>query len=255
MCECVGLAAPRAGRVLVVVLLAVALKGCSTATQPRAIPFAEQVAAAHGVEDWEVEQALQGELLARFEAGDVVDLRFVIEIDGPRVRMAVGDGTPEGKPTVVGFNGTGVWVSPEGAAVKDARQMVGIWPMLIALPFRMSAKGVNVEKVGQRQLGVVSYDVAKVTFERAVEGLGEWVLVYVDPETKLVKAVVYAVGEESRAVSFYAFEDVSGVKLATEWKFWRWTEEAGIYDEPIGTGSVFNLGFTTVGELRRSNLP
>src|SRR5688572_5708342 len=80
------LAAPRAGLVTTVFLFSFILVGCRTATQPRALSFAEQVAAAHGVEDWEVEQALRGELLARFEAGDVVDLRFVIEIGGPRVR-------------------------------------------------------------------------------------------------------------------------------------------------------------------------
>jgi hypothetical protein len=225
--------------------------GCQRA-RPRGLSFAERVAGAHGVEEWEAEQALQGELLARFETGDVVDLRFVIEVDGPRVRMAVGDGTPEGRPTVVGFDGTGVWVSPEGSGVREARGMVGMWPTLIALPFRMAGRGVRVEEVGERELGAVSYEVAKVTFERPVEGLGEWVLVYVEPETKLVKAVVHAVGEEPRAVSFYGFEDVSGVKLATEWKFWRWSEGAGIYDKPVGTGSVFNLGFTTVGELRAS---
>jgi hypothetical protein len=112
----------------------------------------------------------------------------------------------------------------------------------------MAGRGVKVEEMGRREFGSVSYDVAKVMFERPVEGLGEWVLVYVDPDSRLVKGAVYAAGEEPRAVSFYAFADVSGVKLATEWKFWRWVEGEGIHDRPVGTGTVFNLGFTTAGK-------
>ena len=192
---------------------------------------------------------MQGELLARFESGEVIDLRFVIETDGPRVRMAVGDGTPEARPTTLLYDGQTLTVSPDAAAPDDAESIVEMWPTLITLPFRLTSARLRTEPVGTRKLGNVAYDAAKVTFLEPVKGLGDWLLVYTDPESRLVKAVVYAVGDEPRAIGFYDFEDVSGVKLPTDWRFWRWSEGAGIYDEPVGTGRLFNLGFATVGAL------
>src|SRR5688500_9255645 len=87
-------------RCALLLLMILTIGGC-VAAKPRVLSFAQGVAAAHGVEEWEVEQALQGELLVRYNTMEVVDLRFVIEVDGERVRLVVGDGTPEGKTTVM----------------------------------------------------------------------------------------------------------------------------------------------------------
>jgi hypothetical protein len=48
---------------------------------------------------------------------------------------------------------------------------------------------------------------------------------------------------EPRAITFYNFENLEGVRMATEWKFWRWNAEVGIYDKPVGSGRVYNLEF------------
>src|SRR5688500_9372201 len=68
------LAASCARRVIPMLALLVPLTGCKTAPPP-APSFADQIATAHGLDDWNAEQALQGEFLARFETGEVIDLR------------------------------------------------------------------------------------------------------------------------------------------------------------------------------------
>jgi hypothetical protein len=54
--------------------------------------------------------------------------------------------------------------------------------------------------------------------------------------------------KETHAIVYEDFMTVSGVTLATRWSFYNWSQQAGVYGDPIAEGTVSNLRFVGLDE-------
>ena len=53
---------------------------------------------------------------------------------------------------------------------------------------------------------------------------------------------------EPHAIVYSDYKTVKGIPLATNWKFYNWTQEKGIEGTPIGEATLSNFKFINLSE-------
>jgi len=210
-------------------------------------PLDRRIANAHDIVEWNRYRALRGDVHVHFEGSAAFDATFTYDIATGRVRMQTAD------DSILVFDGRQAWVSPANAATQRARYHLLTWPFFITAPFRLSQPGASLGPASMRPLGQQDLLSANLTF--APGGAApphDWYVLYVEPSTGLLRGIAYRAtyggsaspaAPQPQAVTFYSYENVEGVRIPGEWRFWKWNETVGIYDKPIGVGRVYNLQF------------
>lgn len=154
---------------------------------------------------------------------------------------------------IIVFDGEKAWITPKDAPYKKPRFDALTWPYFLAAPFKLDDSGVNLKSFGEKKLLGKMYDVAKITFGSNVgDSPDDWYILYRDKETKQLKAMAYIVtygkkgkssAKEPHAIVYNNVKKVKGVSLATDWKFYNWSLEKGVFGDSIGTASVSELEF------------
>jgi hypothetical protein len=212
---------------------------------PEADRFAEPIEQAHGLSAWRNEEAVRADVLVELGGERVLQGELLMKTDMSRTRILRSDGT------VLVWDGSDAWVAPAGAALARARFHALTWPFVLSAPMKLRGPGTYLESLGEKTLRGETYDSARLTFAPGVgDGPGEWYVLYRDPETERLHAIAFRASAnqaetEPHAITFGGFVEIDGARIATAWTLWRWSEEAGIRGEPIGSVRLSNVAFTT----------
>jgi len=207
--------------------------------------FAQAIAEAHGAEAWFQQAALRADMSVHFGGGHLFDATYTFRPTVGPVHMAVEDG-----PTVV-FDGTTAWLSPSDSDFKQPRFHLKTWPYFLAAPMKLADPGVYVEPTGEREYDGQRYETAKVTFGKDVgDSPKDWYVAYRHPETHELKAMAYIVTydksvekaeQQPHAIVFRDYREFESSTVSMDWRFYKWSEEKGIYGDEIGHVTVSNL--------------
>lgn len=200
--------------------------------------FAAPVERAHGREAWLSRPALAAALEIDFGGNTILegDITFTTDMSRSRIDTAAG-------PRVT-WDGTTAWVSPGVAQLPMARFHVLTWPYFLLAPIKLRDPGSRLEPLGKRELRSGTYDAARLSFEAGVgDSPDDWYVVYANPETHRLHAMAYIVTfgttvekaeEAPHAIVYDELAEVEGALVPTRMRFYLWSEEDGIYGDPIG---------------------
>lgn len=248
--------------VLTAALGAMAIAGHAQTSQPTSAPmsmptsqpttmagFAEPMEAAHGMDQWQAEPAIEFDAMVIFRGNTSLDGHVLYDYHSGRVRITRSDGT------VLIFDGNEAYVSPADAEANIPRFQLLTWPYFFAVPFKLSDPGNHLGEEMMRPLRGEEVPTARLTFDAGVgDAPDDWYIIYRDPETNLLSAVAYivtyfsqgATGEESvHAATYDSFADVDGAMVPTTMSFLHWSEEEGPHGDPIGSAVFSNIQFVT----------
>lgn len=161
--------------------------------------------------------------------------------------------------TVIVFDGTKVWITPEKNNNAKARFDVFTWQYFLMAPFKMSDNGTKWDDLGpQSYTASQKLDASKLTFKRGTgDASGDYYVVYKDAQN-LIKAIGYIVTfggkrlaeaeKNAHAIAYSDYTKVNGVFFAKKWAFHNWNKADGITGQ-IGEASISNIKFLKNSEV------
>ena len=224
----------RSWAVVAAVAVVTGVMGCANGGPPGEVQraFVEPVRQAHGIEAWWDTEGVMFDAVLTRSGGEELALSFIMETNGPRVRMERSDGV------VVVYDGETAWQWPADAEFPRARFHVLTWPWFLVMPFKLGGPGSQLELLEPLPLDGEPHPAAKWTFD-AGEGDApqDWYVVYADPETHALVASGYivtygvpvdAAEQDPHAIVYGGFETMDGVTLSTDWTFYgAWSQKEG----------------------------
>ncbi len=216
--------------------------------------FANTVESASNKAAYAKHEALAVDLHLRFGGRDRIVGRMIMETSGDRSRFELQDGA------VLIYDGSQAHAAPPSITdrLKKVRFEVLTWPYFLELPFKLQDPGTQLTALGELQSNGRNMPAARLTFDSGVgDTPDDWYVLYRDPGTGLLDTAGYIVTygqsveqgeEEPHAIVYSDYVDVDGVRIATDWKFHLWTQERGIFGDPIGTAKLSNLEFVKISE-------
>lgn len=157
----------------------------------------------------------------------------------------------DGKTVI--YDGKDVFLSPKNAEMKMARFDILTWPYFMAMPFKLTDPGTQWGTVKQITENGKEFSKAKLSFKNGVgDTADDWYQVYVDNDTNLLNYASYIVTfgkeiekaeEEPHAILYENYQVVDGVAISDTWKFYNWSEDKGMFGEPIGEATLSNIQF------------
>lgn len=216
-----------------------------------ALPIVEQLEAAHKVNLFRQKKAISFDIELYFGGSKRLDGTLITTTGSDGIRIEREDGS------VLGYDGEQVWLSPADRDLGGARFAVFTWQYFFMAPFKLSDPGTNWEALEDMILDGEAHTTAKLTFDSDTgDAPDDWYIAYKDKTTNLLDALAYIVTfrasqekaeEEPHAITYHDYQEVDGIPIAMEWKFWLWTEEKGIFDQ-LGEAKISNVKFVEVGE-------
>lgn len=172
-----------------------------------------------------------------------------------RARLELDEGT-----TVV-FDGNTAWVTPaDSDRMGRARFDVLTWAYFLAAPFKLSDPGVNLRtyKILPMMEGAQTMPTVKMTFDSGVgDAPDDWYVLYQNPETGVLDSMAYIVTflgpkeeaeKKPHAIHYEGYELVDGVPFSTDWTFYNWSEEKGMYGDPLMRATISSIAFVPYDE-------
>lgn len=212
--------------------------------------FAQSVENAAGKTAYLKHAAVAANIHLRFGGKDRVVGTMIFETAGDRSRIDFQDGS------VMLFDGREAVVSPPDHPAKKPRFELLTWPYFFELAFKLSDPGARLQAQGDRDSDGRTFPTARLSFGKSIgDTPDDWYILYQDPTTGLLDTAGYIVtygqsvaeGEqEPHAIVYSEYVDVGGAKVATDWKFYLWTEERGIFGQPIGAATLSEIRYEQV---------
>lgn len=209
--------------------------------------YVNRIERAHGGTAWDEKKAIKAGISLEFGGNRVFEGTMMFDRHLSKSRIEL-----DGGATLV-FDGEKAWVSPSSAQVPQARFHLLTWPYFLAAPFKLDDPGANVEFTRQKKLGEKTFQTAKLTFDPGTgDAPDDWYLLYANPADFRLHAMAYIVTygtptekaeEEPHAIVYEKYETIDGMTLSTEWLFYNWSEERGIFGDPIGKVTLRDIAF------------
>lgn len=209
-------------------------------------PFVASIETAHRAGSFRSHPAISADLVLSFRGKERLRGQLSFLTSTGKLRIDEENGL-----TTV-FDGENVYLSPDSIDPGGARFGIFTWTYFMALPYKLSDPGTVWAPTPHNRLQDKTYDSQKLTF---TEGTGDssldWYIVYADPETHLVEAAAYIVTYtnsvdqaevDPHAITYSDYEEVDGIPIATQWKFWTWRENEGL-TEQLGSAQLSNIHF------------
>ncbi|HBP16638.1 MAG TPA: hypothetical protein DEA08_02440 [Planctomycetes bacterium] len=198
-------------------------------------PLAEAIEAAHQAQRWRSYGGIQARISLTFGGKKRFDATMTLSPAADRTRLVI-----EGGPTLV-FDGQTAWISPAEAELPRGRFHVLTWPYFLAAPYKLADAGSQLRDLGQAKLDR-ERPAAKLTFSAGVgDAPDDWYVAFKDEQDRLAGLsyiVTYGkepgAPEEPHAVVYEDHRSIEGVPVPHRWRFYNWSEGAGIEGEPIG---------------------
>ena len=158
------------------------------------------------------------------------------------------------------FDGKQLYVTPATANTQGARFGVFTWTYFFALPYKLADSGVNIELKDKMQMAEDQMmNAFKMTFDAGTgDAPDDYYMVYTNDQNQMMGAgyIVTFGGtptdkaeENAHAIVYENYKKVDGIPIATNWKFYNWTAEKGIYGDAIGDATITNVKFGTAQSL------
>ena len=219
---------------------------------PASADWIGDIESAHNKAAYAQHQAWVADLVGEFGGNTLVDGRLTMDTPGGKTRIELTGGAHEGDVMV--FDGSEAWLAPADSEFGGARFHVLTWSYFLAAPMKLSDEGTHVEPEGELPFqGGRELEAAKLTFGDGVgDSPDDWYILYRDHETNRLVGMAYIVTfgksqdkaeEEPHAVVYDGWKEVNGVWLSTEWTFYNWSLEKGVFGDPIGHVKLDNLRF------------
>ena len=209
--------------------------------------LAETIETTHHKEDFFNNQAISFNLKVNFGGKERINGKITMLTNSTKIKLEKEDGT-----TLV-YDGDDVFLYPKQNNYDAARFDIFTWPYFFTMPFKLTDEGTKWQEKKERQLDSTNYLTAKLTFENNVgDAPDDWYIIYADKRTHLLKAAAYIVTygkdietaeENPHAIVYDRYFTVKSVPVAKYWKFYNWSEEKGIYGEPIGDAEISKLKY------------
>lgn len=133
------------------------------------------------------------------------------------------------------------------------RFAVYTWSYFFLFPYKLSDAGTQWAAYEQSNLNDKPYLTQKLTFEAGTgDDPNDWYITYANPDNKLIEVAAYIVTaggtsqeeaeKDPHAVSYGNYQEVAGIPIAHEWKFWGWQPDAGLTDQ-LGAATLSNIEF------------
>ncbi len=214
--------------------------------------LAETIENVHQKENFSNNEAVAFNIHINFGGKERLKGRITMLTNSTKIKIEKEDGT-----TLV-YNGEDVFLYPEENNYNGARFDIFTWPYFFSMPFKLTDEGTQWQEKKERKLHSTNYQTAKLTFEDHVgDAPDDWYIIYADKRTHLLKAAAYIVTfgkdvetaeENPHAIVYNRYFTVKGVPIAKYWKFYNWSEEKGIYGEPIGEAEISKLKYFPAAE-------
>ena len=204
----------------------------------------------HGKPYYDKHRFVTGDVNVQFGGNTVVDAKMTYNRTASMARFDLANGG------VAVFDGKQAWVAPADA-MSRARFHLLTWPYFEAVAFKLRDEGVSVQSFGPLPLKGKMHDTYRMTFAAGTgDSPDDWYVLYIDPDSHQLSALAYIVTygksddaqQEPHAVTYDSYEIVDGVRIPTRMSFWNWSEEDGIFGEPIGLVTFNNARFTGVAD-------
>lgn len=192
-------------------------------------------------------QAISYDLNVVFKGSEPLDAKVTMLTNSTKIKMVFPDSS------AVIYDGNNVYVTPKTSEKPMARFNIFTWPYFFALPFKLTDEGTKWGNLEQMDVNSNPYSRAKLTFEDGTgDTANDWYWVYVDNKTNLLSYASYIVTfgsdvkkaeENPHAIVYSNYTVIDDIPMADEWKFYNWSEEKGLYGDPIGDAKIRNIEF------------
>jgi hypothetical protein len=220
-----------------------------TAAAAQAEGFAETVEHAHGRDRWYAQPAIETTLRVEFGGHQILEGRMLTDTPVGHTRFELADGS------VLVWDGGAAWIAPADSSFQNTRFHVLTWPYFLAAPMKLRDPGSHLESLGRRPFrDGQSLETARMTFDPGVgDTPDDWYVLY-RAENGRLAAMAYivtfgkgveAAEREPHAIVYDDWVEVEGVSISTRWTFFAWSEERGIYGDPIGHVALDDPRFVT----------
>ncbi|MDT0293933.1 DUF6503 family protein [Mesonia ostreae] len=214
--------------------------------------FAANIQSAHQTSNFKSQEAIQFKLNLKFGGKQRMNAKITMLTNSSKIRIEKEDGT------ILMYDNEKAFLFPKENNYDGARFDMFTWTYFFALPFKLTDRGTNWQDLKENELNETQYETAKLTFgDNIGDAPDDWYVIYSDKQTKLMKAAAYIVTfgkdtataeENPHAIVYDNYFSVNGVAFAKEWFFYNWSEEKGIYGDPIGSGEISNVKFIIAKE-------
>lgn len=229
---------------LIPVILFSLFSGCTT-TPEETLSFSEAVERAHAKEKFNQFEAVQFDLQLFFGGKERLNGTLSLLTNSTKGRIDYKDGR-----SLIFDNGK-VFYSPEFTEAQ-ASFAAYTWSYFFLLPYKITDAGSDLVATDETVLQGVRYNSKKLVFN-AHTGASpdDWYILYADTATHLLRAASYIVTanksteeaeEDPHAIEYLSYENMKGIPIATEWRFWAWQFKQGFTDQ-LGEASLSNFGF------------
>jgi len=209
--------------------------------------FAQGVEKTHNKEAFLENNNISFDIALNFNGQERLNGTYTMRTNSSKIKFESKDGK-----TLI-YNGENVSLSPKDATMKMARFDIFTWPYFMAMPFKLTDPGTQWGAVQQVTENGKEFSKAKLSFKNDVgDTSNDWYEVYVDNDTNLLNYASYIVTfgkgvekaeEKPHAILYENYQVVDGIAISDTWKFYNWSEEKGLYGEPIGDATLSNIQF------------
>ncbi len=203
----------------------------------------------HNIKDFYEHEVISFDINLNFNDQERLNATIYSRTNSGKVKVVKADGT------VLLFDGTKVYISPDSAKYDGARFDALTWSYFALAPFKFADEGTKwgqMEKLPLRNKEDFLPSV-KLSFENGVgDAPDDWYQVYINQETGLVEAMAYIVtfGNRSQeeaeknphAIVYNNYRPYEGAIVSANWKFHNWNKETGL-GEQIGEATIKNIQF------------
>jgi len=219
--------------------------GCASA--PYRHNFVNRMEQAHGREVWSRTEAMTMDIELRFVDQPPLQLSYVFETNGPRIRAETKDNV------LLVYDGEEAYIYPAEVEFPRARFHLLSWPWFVVSPMKLRGKDVRLERMSPMLLDGRRHQTMRMMFAPGTgDTPGDRYILYMAPDTGLLAAQAYIVTYGARtneaektphAMTYHDYVTVGGVTLARHWKVWRWDIDLGLYGDPLGEADIRHIRF------------
>jgi len=235
---------------MIMILHLILFSSCDMATEEEKTTPSEDaentsMETAHNRSVWEQKEVLSFDMVLYFGGRERLRGNVLMQTNFEKIRIRTADSVD------MYWVDNAAYIYPESDRYPSPRFDLLTWPYFLAVPFKLSDPGTQLERIDSMSMGGEKFPAVKLSF---MDGVGDspedWYKIMRDPVTGLMKAMVYIVTysksqekaeEDPHAIVYDDVVEVAGVKMPSEWSFYNWRE--GDLEKKLGEASLSNFAF------------
>ena len=201
---------------------------------------------AHNKTDFLSHEAISFKIDLKFGGNERINGNLTLLTNTGKIRIDKSDGSS------LIFDGTSAYLTPANANQKGNRFDIFTWAYFFAMPFKLSDDGVNIKVLQETQFDGKRRQTLNMTFQKGTgDSPDDWYMLYINADNTL-HAAGYVVTFQSdlasaekspHAIVYSAYQNIEGVPIATNWKFYNYDKQLGLVGDPLGEATISDIHF------------